>query len=63
MNVNSKQEETAGLFFLPREGEGKGKKWVAGGCRRWPAQQSACAVSAGEYYTWTEHSVPWEEAV
>lgn len=24
MNVNSKQEETAGLFF-PREGEGKGK--------------------------------------
>lgn len=62
MNVNSEQEETAGLVF-PREGEGEGKRWVAGDPKRWPAQQSACAVSAGEYYTWTEHSAPWEEAV
>lgn len=50
MDVDSEQEETAGLVF-PRRRRRKRKEWVAGGRKGWPAQQSARAVSAGEYYT------------
>lgn len=49
MDVYPKQEETAGLVFpeKAREKEKVGCRC----CKRWPAQQSACAFSAGEYYT------------